>query len=380
MSDARSRLLDNFAHRPAIESFTIESGPAFFETTKGERTTGYATVLVSRSSMTIRFAPDAFLAVTKAAYGEANGRIGAVNGAWLARRVNDARRSAAGDQLFVTQEVAMDKGAAQDAVATRLIFAGAAWRGTELLDGRKVIITPLSKEPVNHHDARVSITVEGSLDEATIETIGRASSFVAGIDLELLRVETISAQGDVVGVRHLRGFRRVGRGPHCPFTDVADEHRMRAWVALVQTIPRLEKEGFPIVAMINYIASHNLVAEINSSAPLLLLASHVAAYHFGHGSALLDGAISRRPEMQLLNRELNLGLRDEDLDRYEKLRIELLDAGYFHKPGYETGRPQKDIKFLRDIAHKTVLRLCGYSGPFYGAETFVTQVLAEQVS
>ena len=75
----------------------------------------------------------------------------------------------------------------------------------------------------------------------------------------------------------------------------------------------------------------------------------------------------------LLSRKLNLCLSDEDLDRFEKLRVELLEAGFFHKPGYETGRPQKDIKFLRDIAHMTVFRLCGYSGPFYGAETFAVR-------
>jgi hypothetical protein len=235
------------------------------------------------------------------------------------------------------------------------------------------MIAPLSKEVVNHHDARLSITADGNLDEATIEAIGRASSFVAGLDLELLRVDSFSEQGDLIRTRHLRGFRRVGRGPHSPFTGIADEHRMRAWVALTEAIPRLEKAGIPIITMINHIAAHNHVAEINASAPLLLLAIQTAAYHQMHGFEVGEGAASRRRKLMLLNRELVLGLGDEDLDRLEKLRVELLDTGFFHKPGYETGRPQKDIKFLRDIAHMIVFRLCGYSGPFYGAEAFVAR-------
>ena len=64
---------------------------------------------------------------------------------------------------------------------------------------------------------------------------------------------------------------------------------------------------------------------------------------------------------------------DADLDRWEKLRVEIMEGGFFHAPGYETGRPQKDIKFLRDLAHVTVFRLCGYSGPFYGSEYFAVR-------
>jgi hypothetical protein len=92
-----------------------------------------------------------------------------------------------------------------------------------------------------------------------------------------------------------------------------------------------------------------------------------------HGSEIKGGTNSRRQEFTLLGRALNLGLSDEDVERFERLRVELLDAGFFHKPDYETGRPQKDIKFLRDIAHMTIFRLCGYSGPFYGAETFAVR-------
>ena len=82
--------------------------------------------------------------------------------------------------------------------------------------------------------------------------------------------------------------------------------------------------------------------------------------------------------MQLLSHKLDLCLNEVDFDRLEKLRVELLDAGFFHMPGYETGRPQRDIKFLRDIAHVTVLRLCGYWGPFYGAETFAERYIPKR--
>ena len=373
MPDASSKLLDALARSAALDALMIESGPAFFETGKGERTVGYAAVSVSRSSIAIRFSTDTLLTVAKAGYEESSGRIGATNGAWLAPRVNDAGPSAAGDRLFGTQKLVMTQGVGEEFAATRLVFAGTAWQGSELVDGRRVIAAPLSKEAVNHHDARLSITVEGDLDDATIEAMDRASSFVAGLDLELLRVESFAAQGELIRARHLRGFRRLGRGPHSPFTGIADEHRMRAWVALVTAIPRLEKEGVPITAVINHIASHNTVAEINSSASLLLLATETAAYHRMHGREVGEGAASRRQELRLLSRELNLRLGEEDLDRFEKLRVELMEAGFFHKPGYETGRPQKDIKFLRDVAHMTVLRLCGYSGPFHGAETFTVR-------
>lgn len=379
---ADATLLDTLARHTALETFAIESELAFFEAPKGERIAGYAVVTVSRSSIAIRFASDTPMSVAKAGYGEANGRIGAVSGAWVAPRVNDAGSTAAGDRLFGTQELVVKAGADAEIAATRLVFAGAAWQGSqqgaELLDGRRAFVAPLSKETVNHHEARMAVAIEGDLDETTIEAVDRASSFIAGLDLEMLRIDSFSAQGRLIRAKHLRGFRRVGRGPHSPFTGTADEHRMRAWAALATAIPRLEKDGVPIITMINHIASHNQVAEIQASAPLLLLATETMAYYRMHGRELGEGAASRRQELARLSRELDLGLNDEDLDRFEKLRVELLDAGFFHKPGYETGRPQKDIKFLRDIAHMVVFRLCGYDGPFYGAETFTLRNIAAQ--
>jgi hypothetical protein len=376
MTDASSTPLETLARGAAPESFAIDDGPAFFATTKGERAIGRATVSVSRSSIAILFASDGLLTVAKAGYAEANGCIGAADGGWLAPRVNDVGPCAAGGRLFGAPELVLTQGASATVAATRLIFAGAAWQGAATLDGRRVVAAALSKEAVSHHDARLAIMVEGDLDASAIAAIDRAASFVAGLDLELLRIDAFSAQGDLINAKHLRGFRRVGRGPHSPFSGIADEHRMRAWVALANAIPHLEQEGIPITTMINHIAAHNHVGEINASAPLLLLATQTAAYHRMHGREVGTGAASRRQEMMMLSRALNLGLSDEDLDRFEKLRVELLDAGFFHKPGYETGRPQQDIKFLRDIAHMTVFRLCGYSGPFYGAETFTVRDFA----
>lgn len=370
-----TKLLDTVACREALESFRIESEPAFFQTNNGDRFFGDAAISVSRSSIAIRFTASSNLAVPKAGYGEANGQIGAVSGTWRAPRVNDAGPYAAGHRLFATPELVIGRDS-ENVAATRLVLAGAAWRGSETASGRRFVASPLSNEVVSHHDARLSIAAEGVLDETVVQAIDRASSFIAGIDLELLRIDAFSSRGELVRARHLRGFRRVGRGPHSPFTGIADEHRMRAWGALVEAIPRLEKERVPIITMINHIGSHNNVAEINTSAALLLLATQTMCYDQIHRGELGSGAASYKHDLKLLSHKLSLGLCDEDLDRFERLRVELLDAGFFHRPGYETGRPQKDIKFLRDIAHMIVFRLCGYSGPFYGAETFAVRDIA----
>ena len=151
---------------------------------------------------------------------------------------------------------------------------------------------------------------------------------------------------------------------------------MRAWTALVTAVPKLLADGVPIDMMIDQISAHNQVAQIHVSAPLLLMATLTAAYHSVHGLELVPSAASRAPELEHLNSNLSLGLSEADIARFERLRVELLEAGFFHKPGYETGRPQKDIKFIRDISHAVVLRLCGYAGPFYGAEKFAARELS----
>jgi hypothetical protein len=372
-------MLEALARRLPLESLAIESGPASFATRDGKRILGSAAVSISRSSIAIRFAAADERVVAKAAYGESGGSIVAVDEAWSARDVSDAGAAADGDHLFGTMALTVGRETAQDVAATRLVVTGGAWQGTGVLDGGRVIAHPLSREVVSHHDLRMTITIEGDADSATIDAMERACSFVSGIDIEILRVERYAASGALMRVEHRRGFRRVGRGAHSPFTGVPDDDRMRAWIALVAAFPRLLKAGIPIDMILDQIAAHNQVAQIHVSAQLLLLATVTAAHQRLHGDQVGEASASRRHELERLDRDLGLGLRSEDFDRYEKLRIELLDAGYFHAPGYETGRPQQDIKFLRDLAHVVVFRLCGYAGPFYGAERFTVRELAAAV-
>ena len=370
-------ILENLAHRAPLESVTIESGPAFFEARNGNRTLGTAVVTISRTALGIGFRADGAFAVEKAPYGEASGSAGSLDETWTARQVNDAGVATSGERLFSTMALSVGRANAPDVAATRLVIAGAAWLGRGTVDGRSVIVHRLSQDTVSHHDHRQTITVEGNLDEAAIETIGRACSFVTGIDVEILRVERYSTAGAVLQVEHRRGYRRLGRGTHSPFTGVPDDDRMRAWIALVEAFPRLLAAGVPIDMIVDQISAHNQVAQIHVSAQLLLMATVTAAHQRLHGNEIGEASASRRKELERLDRDLNLGLSQEDFDRYDNLRVELLDAGFFHKPGYETGRPQRDIKFLRDLAHVIVFRLCGYSGPFYGAERFVVRELAE---
>lgn len=367
-------MLESIATVAAPESLSIPPEPAVFEAAKGTRADGTAAVEVTRASIAVRFAPAEPLVVEKAAYGESNGNVVASSGAWVAADVNDAGLATDGTQLFGTMSFLVRAKEAPVA-ATRLVVAGAAWNGSGSIDGRRAIVQRLSRDTVSHHDARVSVTVEGDLEAGLIETIGRATAFVAGIDVEILRVERYAAGGSLVSVEHRRGYRRVGRGPHSPFTGVADEHRTRAWIAVIEAFPRLIEAGVPIDMIVDQISAHNQVSQIHVSAVLLLLSSLTAAHQRLHGGEVGPPAASRRAELEALDRHLNLGLQEEDFERYERVRIELLEAGFFHKPGYETGRPQRDIKFLRDIAHVTVLRLCGYAGPFYGAERFTVRQL-----
>lgn len=368
-------MLEALASRRALEDLTIESAPASFVAPDGTTTRGNAGATIRRSSIAIRFVPDAALVVPKAAYGESNGSIVARDEAWWAGSVGDAGTAEDGTHLFSTMTLAVGRGQDERIAATRLVVAGGAWSGTGMLNGMRVIAQPLSRDVVSHHDRRMSITIEGSIDESLIEAMGRAASFVCGIDVEILRVERYACRGLPIRVEHRRGYRRIGRGTHSPFVGVPDSDRMRAWIALVEAFPRLLRDGVPIDMIVDQISAHNQVAQIHVSAPLLLLATLTAAYHATHGGEVVAGAASRRAELEFLDRELNLGLSEEDLDRFEKLRLELLDAGFFHKPGYETGRPQRDIKFLRDLAHVVVFRLCGYFGPFYGAERFTVREL-----
>jgi hypothetical protein len=373
-------MLEHLVRGQPRESLTIESGPALLETRDGKRIRGSAGAVISRSSITVRFNAEEEAVVAEAAYGESSGSIAALDGSWAAPQVNDAGTASNGDRLFATMALITGRAAPQEAAATRLVTAGGAWQGSGVLYGRRVVIHPLSHDVASHHDLRMAIALEGDADASTIAAMERACGFVSGIDVELLRVERYSAESVLTWVEHRRGYRRLGRGPHSPFTGLPDEYRMQAWLALVSAYPRLLADGIPIDMILDQISAHNQVAQINVSSQLLLLATVTAAHQRLHGDEVGAAAASRNPELERLDHDLGLGLSTEDFDRYERLRVELLDGGYFHKPGYETGRPQRDIKFLRDLAHMVVFRLCGYSGPFYGAERFAVREMTAPAS
>lgn len=375
MSQLQSDLLERLSWRPAPEAFTVENGPAFFETHDGTRTEGSATVTVTRATIAISFMTAGGLKVPRAGYGESHGRIISRDHSWSAPNVNDAGRTSETTHLFGTMELIVGRPTGARPAATRLWIAGADWSGHGNVDAMHVMARGVSGPVVSHHDRRMAIAFDGVIHVVEAETIGRCCSFVTGIDTEILAFEHLDAEGAVVQAHHLRGFRRLGRGPHSPFTGLTDDDRMRAFTALMSACPKLIAQGVPIDMILDQISAHNQVAQIHVSAPLLLMATLTAAYHHVHGLEVIEGAASRAAELEQLNRHLSLGLTGEDITRFERLRVELLEAGFFHRPGYETGRPQKDIKFIRDISHAVVLRLCGYTGAFYGAEKFAPREL-----
>lgn len=356
------------AAQNAVESLSIEGVPAFFEASDGARTSGTASVLLTRASITIRFAADGELVVPTVAAGESCGVVGALDGGWKAHPLTDAGLASDDTRLFGSMALILGQEGAGETAATRLIIAGTAWEGSAFIAGRRTIAQQLSREVATHHDVRMSITVEGDADAAVIAAMERACSFVAGTAIELLSIERYSSEGALRETRHRREHRRLGRAPHSPFAALPDEYRMRAWSCLVEAHPRLLGARIPIDMLLDQIAASNQGAQIHIAAQLLLLATGTAAHQHLHGNEVGEASASRHREVETLNRDLRLNLGAKELERYDKLRVELLDAGFFHKPGYETGRPQKDIKFLRDLAHRVVLRLAGYSGPFYSAE------------
>jgi hypothetical protein len=326
----------------------------------------------------VRFSPNGGLTVPKAAYGESHGTVGATDGSWSAPNVSDCGKASDGSHLFGTMELVVGARPGDAVAASRLYIAGGEWTGAGEIDGRAVVAKGLSGDVVSHHDRRMAIAFAGGIGAEDVETLARCCAFIIGIDVEALRLEHVARDGRTMQVRHLRGYRRVGRGAHSPFTGLPDANRMQAWIALVEAFPKLLAQGVPIDMMVDQISAHNQVAQIHVSAPLLLMATLTAAYHCKHGLDVDAGAASRAPEVRMLNEKLQLGLGADDIARFERLRVELLDTGFFHAPGYETGRPQKDIKFIRDVSHAVILRLCGYDGPFYGAENFKTREILKR--
>ncbi|MBC2666999.1 hypothetical protein H7F51_15890 [Novosphingobium flavum] len=367
---ARQDFLQELARRTMVEELVLDREPAEFEITGGGVAHGLATVRISRASIAIRFVPDEPLEVVRAAYGQVNGAIHATSGLWRANRVNFVSSSDDGEKLFVTQDLLVEGNGAGPIAATRLVLAGARLEGETALGGARVVAAPLTDMAANHHDARMALAFAGEVSDALLQTAGRATSFVAGLDVEPLRIDHVAADGSWIRTQHSRGFRKVGRAPHSPLTGTPDEARLAAWSAVANALASGTRPDMPLLQIVNMITASNQVGDIDSGGVLLALATRIGAYHLGRA---VDAAVvpsAHRDELAALDHALALGLTAADFERYENLRVELFDSGFFHKPGYETGRPQNDIKFLRDIAHLMVFRLCGYEGDYYRSEAF----------
>src|SRR4051794_5199297 len=139
MPHASSDLLERMARSTVPEALTVESGPAWFQPNDSERIAGFATVSVTRATITIRFDPPEGFSVSKAAYGESNGRLSARDGSWSASNINDAGRLPDGNQLFSTMDLAV-RGRGDSAVAaTQLWIAGGAWSANDRMGSRTVV-------------------------------------------------------------------------------------------------------------------------------------------------------------------------------------------------------------------------------------------------
>ncbi len=360
MLDVAAAPLERIAFAPAPARLTLAGGATV---------DGTASVAVERSSIAIAFEADEPYTLPPARYGEPTGTLAARDGSWVAPRV----AVGPGGRGFDAPSLRTGTGP-QTPGTTRLILAGAAFDAAD--PGPPALRARALADAPNHHDRRLAIEIDAHADDAALERLAQAAGFVAGLDLEPLAVERCDASGVVRATEYRRGLRRVGRFPHTPFAGVDPAARARAFVAVARRLAAGDDGAVPLAMVIDQINASNHVAQINLSAQLLLLATQTASYACTHGATLDGGAASRAPEVRRASEEFRLGLTDADVERFEKLRVELLDAGFFHAPGYETGRPQRDIKFLRDIAHRIVFRLSGYRGPYYVSERFEIEEFA----
>jgi hypothetical protein len=365
------------AETPALEVLDLlpadevlrHDGPALFTPPNGAAVEGEASIQVTRSSLLIGFEAGESFAQEGPAYGLSSGSIVAADGSWAVGSATYAGPGRNGEHLFDALAVTLRAtGPGDDVVATRLVLAGAAWTADATIDGGRVVVRPLSFDVASHHDRRLSIAAAGVLDAAAIENLVRAASFVSGIELELLSVDRYDATGRLIEREHRRGLARIGRGPHPPFAAAQAAERARAFAALANALGPLAQVGVPLDNIVDQINASNVVRHIHLSAQLLALPIVTAAYAHAHGDRLDGRPATRGDDFVRLDVALALGLGAAARERYERLCGELLDAGFFHAPGYETGRPQRDIKFLRDIAHTIVLRLAGYAGPYHSSE------------
>lgn len=313
---------------------------------------GDVAIELTSASTTVRFTPHDPAAFRNRPGGPA--RIRAADGSWTAVRVGYVGPVASeGTELFDCALLACRSGNSEPVAATRMILAGAAWFADATVDGEIMLARPVSQDAASHYDKRMTLVARGKLTHRTIDDLARAAGFVSGLEVPAERVERYDATGNLIESEDRRWLPRVGWAPHSPFTRVSADARARAFEALATTLARGGEDGFPLRRVVDQIASSYNARDIHLSAQLLALAIVTATSH-GY----------------------EIGLPAADAGRLEQIRAELLERGYFHEPGYETGRPQRDIKFLRDIANAIVLRACGYAGTYYGAERFTTLDLA----
>jgi hypothetical protein len=328
----------------------------------GEQSRGNVTLHVTPASISAHFEDISTFEIPEERYGEPGGKLAAADGSWRSASVTFTGTSATGERLFSCPDVVIERAAAPVAF-TRVVLAGSKLSGVSRFGGRAALFHSLTPEATSHHDARVAVTIEGTLTPAERDTLEAMNSFVAGIATPILSIEQYAADDTLVTAAHYRGYRRVGRFPHSPFPD-DDAVRLRAFATLSEGIGPLRESGFPADIVFDQITGSNVVAQIHLSAQLLMLAVQTTAKHFAP-----EGADHKTAFANLV-RELDLIVADPDFKRLTGVRTELLERGYFGAPGYETGRPQKDIKFVRDIAHTSIFRLCGYTGPFWSSERF----------
>ena len=376
MKPQESSALDRLARGAAVEQATL-AGPARLEvfapgptdaTFVRERnvapestaaptwsTPGKAEVVLTPVSISVRFTPDEAGALAQRPAGPA--RIRSTDGRWEAVKGYGGLPQTPGEVLFDGALLAERSGANAPVATTRIVLAGTAWSADVTVAETRVLAVPLTRDVANHHDKRMAIATPGALDHTQVADLARAAGFVSGVELPILCVERYAADGTLVETEHRRWTPRVGWSPHSPFTGVAEATQARAFAALAAALPSSRDDGFPLRRVVDLIANSYNVRDIHMAAQNLALAIVTAAAH-GY----------------------ELGLSPADRERYERVRAELLERGFFHEPGYESGRPQKDIKFLRDIADAIVLHSCGFSGAYYGSEKVTTLELAGQPS
>ena len=313
---------------------------------------GDARVLLTPTSISVRFVPEDAAALAKRPAGPS--RLRALDGGWEIVKGYGGLPQAEGEVLF-DGALLLCRNDRSPVAATRIVLAGAAWSADESVAGERILVRALIGDVANHHDKRMALVTGGRPVHDEIGDFARSLGFVNGVETPVVCVERYAADGTLVETEHRRWSPRVGWSPHSPFTGVAVEAQARAFAMLATALRASDDAVFPLRRVVDLIGTSYNVRDIHQSAQMLTLAVVTAAAH-GY----------------------DLRLSPADRERYEHVRAELLERGFFHEPGYETGRPQKDIKFMRDIADAIVLRSCGFSGAYYGAEKVTTLELAGQ--